>query len=268
MYSTKLNQFLCQTINQVHLRLIYYGRAQIDTIWRGKVHNPVYSRLFYIVSGSCCITVNETEKIVLEAGNWYLLPAGLSFEYSCDNSMDHLYFHFNLCDIDRIDMFHRCQKICEVKAKDGDLDFFSKGLDCRSVHESLQIRQRVYEILLELVNKHDIELTTRNLSPCVLDAIRYIKRNLSASLTTKIIAEHCEISPSTLNKHFRSELTMSVGEYIDTLLFSEASRLLRESNLLIMQISETLGFSDQFYFSRRFTEKMGSSPNTYRKTFV
>lgn len=268
MYSTKLNQFLCQSINQVHLRLIYYGRAQIDTFWKGSVLNPVYSRLFYVVSGRCLITVNNSENVFLESGNWYLLPAGLSFEYSCDDSMDHLYFHFNLCDIDGIDMLHQCPKICKVKAEDGDIDFFTNGLNCRSVYESLRIRQRVYEILLSLVEIHNIDLNARNLSPCVLDAIHYIRQNLSASLTTKAIAEHCLISPSTLNKHFRSELMMSVSEYIDNLVFSEASRLLRESNLLIMQISEKLGFSDQFYFSRRFTEKMGSSPNMYRKTFV
>lgn len=268
MYSTLLNQFLCQNINQVHLRLIYYGRAQVDTRWQGKVHSPCYSRLFYIFSGRCCITVNDTEDVFLEEGNWYLLPAGLSFDFSCDGNMDHLYFHFSLCDIDGIDLFHQCSEICEVKADARDLSFFSNGLDCRSVYESLRIRQRVYEILLDLVDKHDVELNTRNLSPCVLEAIHHIRQNLSVSLTTKAIAEHCMISPSTLNKHFRSELMMSVGEYIDNLVFAEASRLLRESNLLIVQISERLGFSDQFYFSRRFAEKMGSSPKMYRKTFV
>ena len=268
MYTTKINQFLCQNINQVHLRLIYYGRGEVDTRWRDKAYNPVYSRLFYIVSGECTITVNSTENVTLKAGNWYLLPAGLSFEYSCDNRMDHLYFHFSLCDFDGIDLFHQCPQICRVEATDNDLDFFTSGLDCRSVYESLRIRQRVYEILLDLVDKHDVELNTRSLSPCVLEAIHHIRQNLSVSLTTKAIAEHCMVSSSTLNKHFRSELMMSVGEYIDNLVFAEASRLLRESNLLIMQISERLGFSDQFYFSRRFAEKMGSSPKMYRKTFV
>ncbi len=268
MYDLKINPAFCQNINQVHLYLVYYGRGEVDKRWSGSVFNPIYSRLFYIASGRACITVNKTQQIYLEAGNWYLLPAGCSFSYSCDDRMDHLYFHFRLNDIDGIDLFHQCPLPCSIQATKEDLDFFTEGLDCHTIYESLKIRQRVYDILLTLMKQHKIALVSRKLSPCVTKAIHYIQKNLSVQLTTGKIAEHCQVCISTLNNHFKSELNMTVSEYIDNLVFSETTRLLRESDLSVMEISEKAGFSDQFYFSRRFKEKMGTSPLRYRKTFV
>ena len=52
----------------------------------------------------------EMEKFILEKGFWYLLPAGCSFNYSCEKMLDHLYFHFRLCDLDEIDLLNVFKK--------------------------------------------------------------------------------------------------------------------------------------------------------------
>ena len=90
----KWNSKLCQNINLVNMNLFYFGRAQVDKKWSGKVQNPVYSRLFYIVDGTGCIKWGHGQELNFGADSWYLLPAGCSFEYSCPEYLDHVYFNF------------------------------------------------------------------------------------------------------------------------------------------------------------------------------
>ena len=47
--------------------------------------------------------------------------------------------------------------------------------------------------------------------------------------------------------------------------FDNCHKIVEVCNLSALEISERLGFCDQFYFSRRFKEKYGSSPREYRK---
>ena len=268
MFQIKTNPMMCQNINPIRLQLVYYGRAQVDENWKGSAASPVNSRLFCIVSGEGCMRVDKNRQIKLEAGNWYLFPAGCSFSYSCKESLDHIYIHLSLCDTDGIDLLHQCREPLEMTATDDDVDFFSEGLTCQSVVESLRVRHRIYDLLLTFMEDNRVELASRKLSPCVSKAIAYIRENLSVRLSNSEIAEQANVSVSTLTKRFQRELSMSVHDYIENLVFSEAVRLIRQSDMPIGRISEKFGFCDQFYFSRRFKEKIGTAPRNYRRVFV
>ena len=84
-------------------------------------------------------------------------------------------------------------------------------------------------------------------------------------LTTKELAEQLFICESTLCKKFKNEVGVTIGTYIDDLIFFNAEKMLLKTKWSINQISETLGFCDQFYFSRRFKHKYGQTPLEYRK---
>lgn len=268
MFELRTNPALCQNINNTQLQMIYYGRGFVNENWNGEVVSPIHSRLYYIVSGEGRKR-NGEEEVVLKPGKWYLFPAGWSFTYSCDHQMDHIYIHLKLCDVDGIDLLHGCHHPIEFTTDSMDtIDFFTEGLDRQGVLDGLIIRNRILSVLLAMLEKEKILLESKKLSPCVLRGIQFIRENLSVQLTTGQIAEAAGVSESTLTKRFRRELAMSIHDYVENLVFSEAVTLLRESDLSIMSISERYGFCDQFYFSRRFKEKIGSAPRNFRKVFV
>lgn len=90
--------------------------------------------------------------------------------------------------------------------------------------------------------------------------MNYIKQNISAHLMLSEISENVFVSKSTITKHFRKELSMSVNEYINNLIICEEGNLLLTSNVPILSISDKIGFYKQLYFSKRFKEKFGKSP--------
>ena len=70
---------------------------------------------------------------------------------------------------------------------------------------------------------------------------------------------------ANLANAFKKELGQSISNFIEEMVMSEAQSQLLYSNRSIREISEALGYSDQFYFSRRFKKCFSTTPSKYRK---
>lgn len=99
----------------------------------------------------------------------------------------------------------------------------------------------------------------------VQQAIFYIKQNFKHSITLNQVAQFVNISPQYLTKLFRQELSTSVSDFIIDTRMSEAMHLLKETNLTIHEISEKVGYKNQFYFSIAFKKRFQLSPSEFRK---
>ena len=90
-----LNNALCELTSRIQLLLLQFGHAIVDKDWCGRVTNPDYSRLYYVLGGSATIR-SEEDTLILSPGKWYLLPAGYSFDFSCEHELEQIYFHLKL----------------------------------------------------------------------------------------------------------------------------------------------------------------------------
>lgn len=97
------------------------------------------------------------------------------------------------------------------------------------------------------------------------DAISYIRQNLSLGISVRQLSDMLFVSESMLSKRFTKETGISIGKFVDREVMIEAQRRLLLSDEPIQQISEELGFCDQFYFSKKFKQFCGISPIKYRK---
>ncbi|MFI3268941.1 MAG: AraC family transcriptional regulator [Rikenellaceae bacterium] len=95
--------------------------------------------------------------------------------------------------------------------------------------------------------------------------IHYMNENVDRPLTNRDFAEFVSLSESYLYRCFRREMGVAPFNYFLSLKIKKAAQLLTETNLLVKQISQKLGFSDPFYFSKLFRKSMGESPLEYRK---
>ena len=264
----KSNHALCENTNHVHLLLLHFGHAIVGREWAGKNSSLGLSRLYYIIRGTAQIATQDGETYTLSAGHWYILPADCAFDFSCDESMEHFYFHLKLCDLDGLDLLSALQAPVSLTEDEDKTAFFLSCLSSDSLADGLLMRHALERVLFAMLEKNKMRPENNRFSPVVVKAIKYIKRHLSAQLTVTEIAEHVFVSTSTLSKRFKAELSMSVGEYVNDRIMFEACQRLLKTNLSILAISEKYGFSDQFYFSRRFKEKFGLSPLKYRKTVI
>ena len=123
---------------------------------------------------------------------------------------------------------------------------------CRSIKKLLALQPKFPEF-------------ETSMSPNIIRSIEYIRNNLSIQLKTEDIAKNLYLSKNTLAKQFKAEVGISIGKYIDKLVFFEAEKLLTKSSMSLKEISQSLGFCDQFYFSRRFRQLFEETPLQYKK---
>ena len=261
----KHNQELCKDANGINLELIKFGYATVDSLWKGKNQNPLCSRLYYIIRGKAQI-FHDNKMVELESGKWYILPAGFSFEYGCESEMEHIYFHIKLTGTDNIDILNNCKGILSWPTNIINVEEIKSYTEKRGIADGIKLKLTVYNAINSIIEENNVILNKKGLSTCIQKATEYIKENLSATLNIEQIADACFVSKSTITKSFKKELKISVHEYRNQELMLKAGVMLESGNMSILSISEKLGFSDQFYFSRRFKQHFDMSPLKYRKS--
>lgn len=110
------------------------------------------------------------------------------------------------------------------------------------------------------------EYSMRQYSPLIRNTITYIQLNLSAPLSLRVLAEQFFISPSYLSNLFRSEVGVTLVDYISTSRMKRAAGLLTETNLSITAIAEQVGIVDVNYFAKLFKKSYQMTPTLYRRT--
>ena len=82
-------------------------------------------------------------------------------------------------------------------------------------------------------------------------------------LTVTQLANLFQLNPSYMGSVFKKVNNESLLQYI-TVIRMEASKKLLESNQYkISDIAELVGYSDAFYYSKRFKKMFGYSPKDY-----
>ena len=96
--------------------------------------------------------------------------------------------------------------------------------------------------------------------------ISYLKSNVDKKIKLNDICERFNYSRSFICKIFKEQTGESVISYFNGLKIDESKRLLKDTDMSVLAISELLGFSEAKYFGAIFKKQEGISPLAYRET--
>lgn len=256
-------------LNDFSLDILCNQYVRVGSDWNSENVINAFSRLYYIESGSGKIYFNDRETI-LTPGNIYFIPTGTRFSFHCtdETAMKKLYFHLSLISQkDHCDLFSNIKKgVYPLSFQEANACNIFDVYNRDDYTNLLTLKSIIYNTIVAFYTKYSWDnIEMKQYSQHILNVMSYIQSHLSISLTVKEIAEALFLSEGTVSKKFKSETGITVGTYIDNLIFTKANQLLLNKHCSIRDISAELGFCDQFYFSRRFKEKFGRSPKQYRK---
>ncbi len=97
---------------------------------------------------------------------------------------------------------------------------------------------------------------------------KFINRNYRSKISLALLSQKLGCSNSTMMKRFKEEYGITIADYINEVRLKNAEKFLIKSSKSVKEISAECGFSDQNYFSRRFSEKYGISPTEFRKQHI
>ena len=103
-------------------------------------------------------------------------------------------------------------------------------------------------------------------SRIVEEAASYMKENFSRpELTMSLLADHLDISSVTLAVEFKNQMGIRPSDYLANLRMERARELLVSTNMLVREISLSVGYEDDHVFTRRFKKYTGKTPGQYRE---
>ncbi|GAA3399601.1 AraC family transcriptional regulator [Paenibacillus hodogayensis] len=93
----------------------------------------------------------------------------------------------------------------------------------------------------------------------------YIESHYHESLTIEQLARMAEISPKYYVDLFKKTYGKSAIDYVTEARVNGAKQLMMHSDARLRDIAHQVGYSDEFYFSRKFKQAVGMSPTAYMK---
>ena len=99
----------------------------------------------------------------------------------------------------------------------------------------------------------------------IYKAVDYIKRNYASKLTLREISDHLFISHQYFCRIFKEATGQTPWGYITFVRIEESKKLLRDSEIKIIEIPEMVGFESQSYFTKIFKKETGYTPGRYRR---
>ena len=107
-------------------------------------------------------------------------------------------------------------------------------------------------------------LGTITINPDLRTAIECMNNHIESPLTLPDIERVTGLSPARLRRIFGKFLHTTPGQYYLGLRLDRASRLLKFSDMKLMEISAACGFSDSAAFSNSYRKHFGISPSSAR----
>lgn len=191
--------------------------------------------------------------------------------------------HVLISDI-RMPVMDGLALITRVRAEYPDvLCIFLSGYD-EFEYACFALRQHVEDYLLKPV---DPVLLTRLLLHCaeqlrargiqevssadeacdrILKIKQYVCNHLNEELSLKLIAKQMFLSTSYLSALFKKRTGDSFSVYVETQRINCAKKLLTNRDASICAVAQQVGYSDQAYFSRVFSRRVGCSPKVWQQS--
>ena len=258
------NQQLTRQLNLIQIEILDHGYFVGNRQWNQfNVMSP-FGRIYYMIADAGWLETSQG-RIDLVPGQMYLIPPYTRVNLRTDTRIEKFYFHFTLkyAGVDVLEGINRCFSLPQEEALLREVvQAYSGG----SLPDLLQLRALASLTLARFLNSSLPDLSHRlALASTYREVNAYIERHLSARLTGRAVCAALDLSYETTRRAFRRDTGITFNQYIKGRLIQEASLRLLLTDRTVQQIAAGLGFTDEFYFSRLFKQKMEYSPREYRR---
>ncbi|MFH1499003.1 MAG: AraC family transcriptional regulator [Verrucomicrobiota bacterium] len=121
------------------------------------------------------------------------------------------------------------------------------------------------QIVMETLLPPDAAPTADDIIDKLLTTVR---KNFAAPIDFDALAARQGMSRATFRRRWSERVSAPPARYLLELRMREACRLLAETTRPIHEIAHAVGFTDELYFSRRFSREHGIPPARYRKIYA
>lgn len=246
--------------------------GNVGRIFREK--GRVDYHIIYIIEGTLFLR-EKGEEIAVNKGNTILYLPDEPQDYYCKTGFDATYYYIHFTG-------RYCEKILSEFSLSGrvintGLSSSIEGNFKRMIEEYYLLLPHSYDAangyfisILAHLGRRVLSNDSDNSSSGragIYDALKVIAHKFHEDKDVSFYAGMCNLSISHFTHRFKAVTGKSLKEYVAYIRVEKAKELLYNTNLSVKEIAESVGYSDQNYFSRIFKKYSGESPLGYRKKY-
>lgn len=132
--------------------------------------------------------------------------------------------------------------------------------DCIAVYE-----EQFLAWILNLQECIGSQLDVNRNSQKIKQAVEYIEQNYASDLNMAVVSNYISMNYSLFSYSFKQYTGSNFVNYLKDIRMREAKRLLSETDMRIIEISQAVGYENEKHFMKIFKASCGVSPSEYRK---
>jgi len=231
-------------------------------------HCHEFFELEYIISGKGIYCIDGIEYDIEDKTLFFMTPANFHSVDMKDTRFYNVMFSADSCDIRILSkLFSSAPAIIGV---DDSTHFFLCGLLeelCKN-YDNTEYASLILETLVSKINILSENVPAGNVSADIRSTELFILERFRSELTLSDAATHAMLSESHFSRKFARETGRGFKEYLNSVRYDHAKKLLVYSDMTVMQICAECGFGDYPNFVRRFGERFGESPTDFRRRSI
>lgn len=138
-----------------------------------------------------------------------------------------------------------------------------EGLHCANLN--YQAHSLLELLLIRLTeNERALEFEISSDEKIYRAAVNYMKENITENICINDIAKLCHVGPTKMKNVFSQFTGEAIMTHFYNMKINEAKKLL-ENGMTVGEVSDTLGYSSQAYFTTCFKKITGVSPKEYKR---
>lgn len=242
---------------------------EVFFVLKGKVRHVINSEEHILPAGSLVFIRPEDCHLVVPFDTNECEIINLCFSEEILNKI--LNFYDNKLDIDKILNSKIPVTIHLAKSEQVILHQKFDTLNVLNPTDANTYHMKLLYLLNDLIvssffgNFFSIQKTKQSLPAWLSDLCLEMKKPANFIAGTKRMEELCFLSKEHICRSFAKYLNTSPSKYITDLRMHYAANLLNNSNISIMEISFSCGYSSLSHFYHLFKKYYGVSPSTFRE---
>ncbi len=119
----------------------------------------------------------------------------------------------------------------------------------------------VMQLHEKLNNQFDLNKNTKKMK----QAVEYIEARFASDLNMAVVSNYVSMNYSLFSYSFKQYTGSNFVNYLKDIRMKEAQKMLADTDLKIIEISQAVGYDNEKHFMKIFKATFGVSPSEYRK---
>lgn len=225
-----------------------------------------WSRFFYLQSGEVEFETSDGRKILVSAGEILYLPHNVSYVSHWTKSDCGWYYSIEFILNSKANSIITFSDNIQIVSKTNFETYKQTVQEMYNVWNNgapghwMRCCELFFSFLQLLIKKNESTNLDNSLAP-IRKGIDYLENNYTKDITTKQLADLCNMSESNFRRLFHNYSELSPISYRNWLRMKHAKELLKTGLYSVSEAATIVNIDDPFYFNKMFKHYFNTAPS-------